>query len=173
MSSGVERLFADRVRGLPAEARLPLLIAAADDTGKPDAVAAAARRLGSDLAALDSAEEDGLIRVGAAEIRFRHPLVRSAIYGTATFAERRAVHRALAETLKDAGEIDRYAWHLAAATLEPDEEVARELEQAAATRAVAERIRCRVGSGRARRRPVSRRRTRRAADSPRPLPMPG
>ena len=132
MSAGVERLFADRVRGLPPETRLPLLIAAADDTGKPDAVAAAARRLGSDLAALDSAEEDGLIRVGAAEISFRHPLVRSAIYGTATFAERRAVHRALAETLKDAGEIDRYAWHLAAATLEPDEEVARELEQAAA-----------------------------------------
>jgi predicted ATPase len=66
MSAGVERLFADRVRRLPAETRLPLLIAAADDTGKPDAVAAAARRLGSDLAALDSAEEDGLIRVGAA-----------------------------------------------------------------------------------------------------------
>ena len=132
MSAGVERLFADRVRGLPAEARLPLLVAAADDTGKPDAVAAAARRLGTDLAALDSAEEDGLIRVGAAEITFRHPLVRSAIYGTATFAERRAVHRALAQTFKDAGEIDRYAWHLAAATLEPEEEVARELEQAAA-----------------------------------------
>jgi DNA-binding CsgD family transcriptional regulator len=132
MSAGVERLFADRVRGLPAEARLPLLVAAADDTGKPDAVAAAARHLGSDLAALDSAEEDGLLRVGAAEITFRHPLVRSAIYGTATFAERRAVHRALAETFKDAGEVDRYAWHLAAATLEPDEVVASELEHAAA-----------------------------------------
>ena len=132
MSAGVERLFADRVRGLPLETRLPLLIAAADDTGRPDAVAAAARRLGSDVAALDSAEEDGLVRVGAAEVSFRHPLVRSAIYGTATFAERRAVHRALAETLKDAGEIDRYAWHLAAATLEADEDVARELEQAAA-----------------------------------------
>ena len=118
MSSGVERLFADRVRDLPADARLPLLIAAADDTGRPDAVAAAARRLGSDLAALESAEEAGLVRVEAAEIRFRHPLVRSAIYGTATFAERRAVHRALAETLNDRGEIDRYAWHLAAATLE-------------------------------------------------------
>jgi DNA-binding CsgD family transcriptional regulator len=131
MSSGVERLFADRVRGLPEEARLPLLIAAADDTGRPDAVAAAAARLGSDLAALSSAEEDGLVRVAAGEIRFRHPLVRSAIYGTTTFAERRAVHRALAETLRDAGEIDRYAWHLAAATLEPDEDVARELEQAA------------------------------------------
>ncbi len=131
MSLGVERLFADRVRDLPADARLPLLIAAADDTGRPDAVAAAARRLGSDLAALESAEEVGLVRVEAAGIQFRHPLVRSAIYGTATFAERRAVHLALAETLKDAGEIDRYAWHLAAATLEPDEEVARELEQAA------------------------------------------
>src|SRR5688500_12122486 len=131
MSSGVERLFADRVRALPADARLLLLIAAAEDTGRPDAVAAAARRLGSDLAALESAEEAGLVRVEAAEIRFRHPLVRSAIYGTARFAQRRAVHRALAETLMDAGEIDRYAWHLAAATLEPDEEVARELEQAA------------------------------------------
>src|SRR5918993_1371601 len=131
MSSGVERLFADRVRDLPADARLLLLIAAAEDTGRPDAVAAAARRLGSDLAALESAEEAGLVRVEAAEIRFRHPLVRSAIYGTARFAQRRAVHRALAETLMDAGEIDRYAWHLAAATLEPDEEVARELEQAA------------------------------------------
>src|SRR5215210_7639247 len=119
MSSGVERLFADRVRDLPADARLLLLIAAA------------ARSLGSDLAALESAEEAGLVRVEAAEIRFRHPLVRSAIYGTARFAQRRAVHRALAETLLDAGEIDRYAWHLAAATLEPDEEVARELEQAA------------------------------------------
>jgi DNA-binding CsgD family transcriptional regulator len=131
MSSGVERLFADRVRDLPADARLLLLIAAAEDTGRPDAVAAAARRLGSDLAALESAEEAGLVRVEAAEIRFRHPLVRSAIYGTARFAQRRAVHHALAETLMDAGEIDRYAWHLAAATLEPDEEVARELEQAA------------------------------------------
>src|SRR5215207_6148422 len=50
MSSGVERLFADRVRDLPADARLLLLIAAAEDTGRPDAVAAAARRLGSDLA---------------------------------------------------------------------------------------------------------------------------
>src|SRR5215208_2608730 len=131
MSSGVERLFADRVRDLPADARLLLLIAAAEDTGRPDAVAAAARRLGSDLTALESAEEAGLVRVEAAEIRFRHPLVRSAIYGTARFAQRRAVHRALAETLMDAGEIDRYAWHLAAATLEPDEEVARQLEQAA------------------------------------------
>ena len=132
MSAGVERLFADRVRALPPETRLPLLIAAADDTGRSDAVAAAARRLGSDLAALDRAEDERLIRVGATEISFRHPLVRSAIYGTATFGERHSIHRALAETLKEAGEIDRYAWHLASATLEPDEDVARELEQAAA-----------------------------------------
>ena len=132
MSAGVERLFADRVRDLPEQTRLLLLVAAAEDTGRPDVIAGAAKRLGADIAALEPAEQAGLIRVDASEVRFRHPLIRSAVYGTTTFAERSAVHRALADTLKQSGEVDRYAWHLAAATLEPDETVAAELEQAAA-----------------------------------------
>jgi DNA-binding CsgD family transcriptional regulator len=131
MSAGVEARFADQVRELPPSARLLLLVAAADDTGRPDVIAGAARHLDSDSAALDAAERAGLIRVDTGEVRFRHPLIRSAVYGTATFAERGAVHRALAEVLRQGGEIDRYAWHRAAATLEPDEGVAAELEEAA------------------------------------------
>jgi len=131
MSAGVEGRFADQVRELPAPARLLLLVAAADDTGRPDVIAGAARRLDSDFGALDAAERAGLIRVDAAEVRFRHPLIRSAVYGTTTFTERGAVHRALADVLREGGEIDRYAWHRAAATLEPDEAVAAELEEAA------------------------------------------
>ena len=120
------------VRDLPEQTRLLLLVAAAEDTGRPDVIAGAAKRLRADIAELEPAEQADLIRVDASEVRFRHPLIRSAVYGTTTFAERRAVHQALADTLKESGEVDRYAWHQAAATLEPDEVVAAELEQAAA-----------------------------------------
>jgi DNA-binding CsgD family transcriptional regulator len=131
MSAGVEGRFADQVRELVSATRLLLLVAAADDTGRPDVIAGAARQLDCDFDRLDDAERAGLIRIDAAEVRFRHPLIRSAVYGTATFTERAAVHRALADVLRQAGEIDRYAWHRAAATLEPDEAVATELEEAA------------------------------------------
>jgi DNA-binding CsgD family transcriptional regulator len=131
LSTGVERLFAERVRALAPGTQQLLVVAAADDTAKPEVVLAAAERLELDVSALDAAEQADLVRVDALEVRFRHPLVRSAIYGTAPFSARRAAHTALAEVLNEAGEIDRYAWHPAAAALGHDEEVARELEQAA------------------------------------------
>ena len=64
-----------------------------------------------------------------AGLRFSHPLVRSAIYHTAPFAQRAAAHRQLASALHD--QPDRRAWHLAAAALHPDEEVASLLEATA------------------------------------------
>jgi len=78
---------------------------------------------------LAPAEAAGLVHLEGAELRFRHPLVRSAVYQSADIARRRATHAALAEVLS--GQPDRRAWHAAAATLGPAEEVASELEQLA------------------------------------------
>src|ERR671910_584231 len=131
LSAGVERLFADRVATLPDETRTLLLVAAADDTGPADVIFGAASRLGVDSGALEAAERVELVRVEGGELRFRHPLVRSAIYGTAMLSERHSAHRALAEVLKTRGEDDRFAWHLAAATVGPDPTVVAELARAA------------------------------------------
>jgi DNA-binding CsgD family transcriptional regulator len=110
---------------LPESAQEALLLAAVADS--PDLTAAAVPGLTAD--ALAPAEKAGLIRVDISGPHFTHPLVRSAVYHAAPFAERAAAHRKIADTLR--GQPDRYAWHLAAAALEPDEHVATLLEETA------------------------------------------
>ena len=107
-----------RYAALPRAARAALLLAAAADS--PDLTAAAIP--GLTAGALAPAEAAGLIRLDSPGPQFTHPLVRSAVYHAAPFAERAAAHRKVADALRD--QPDRYAWHLAAAALEPDEHVA-------------------------------------------------
>jgi DNA-binding CsgD family transcriptional regulator len=131
LTDGVEGAFLERVRRLPADAQTLLLVAAADDSGRQATVTTAAATLGAGAAALEAAEAAGLVRVQAAVLRFRHPLVRSAVYQAASSSQRRQAHRALARTLDREGDADRRAWHLAAAAVEPDEGVVGELDAAA------------------------------------------
>jgi DNA-binding CsgD family transcriptional regulator len=130
LSQRVERVFLERVRRLPEDAQQALRVAAAEDTGDVATVMRAATALGVEAAALDQAEEVGLISIRGGRIDFRHPLVRSAVYQASSSTERRAAHRALAEAIAG-GDEDRRVWHRAAAALGPDEEVAAALEAAA------------------------------------------
>jgi DNA-binding CsgD family transcriptional regulator len=125
----LEESFQRRLEALPDQARLFLLVAAAEPVGDPLLVWRAAERLGIEGLAAD-ADTGGLLTI-AESVTFRHPLVRSAVYRSAPVEQRRAVHMALAEATNRKVDPDRRAWHLAAATLGPDEEVARELEQSA------------------------------------------
>ncbi|WP_084510690.1 ATP-binding protein [Nocardia lijiangensis] len=121
------RAFAAQVATLPADTRHALLVSAAADSTDQAVGKAVLPPAGAQV--WRPAEEAGLIRVGPGRIEFRHPLVRSAIYGAAPASVRRQVHLDLAEALSD--DIVRRAWHLSVATVEPDEEVAQIIEQAA------------------------------------------
>jgi DNA-binding CsgD family transcriptional regulator len=139
LTRGVQRLFLDRVSGLPEPTQALLLVVAADDTGQLSTIMRAAGSLGVGEDALAPAEQAGVISVLGTTLELRHPLVRSAVYGRAASTERRAVHLALAKALDGELELDQRAWHRATAASGPDSEVADELEQAA------ERARLRSG----------------------------
>jgi DNA-binding CsgD family transcriptional regulator/tetratricopeptide (TPR) repeat protein len=126
----LEAHYQRRGAGLPEATRRLLLLAAADPTGDAALVWRAGRRLGITADALVPAQEADLLDIRA-QVRFRHPLVRSAIYRSASRADRRAVHRALADAVDARVDPDARAWHRAAATAEPDEDVASELVRSA------------------------------------------
>jgi DNA-binding CsgD family transcriptional regulator len=128
--SRIEQGFRRRLEALPADTRSLMLVAAAEPTGDPVLVWRAAGRLGIPASAAEAAQTDGLLRT-ATRVRFRHPLVRSAVYSAASLPERRAAHQALAEATDRDRDPDRRAWHLAAAAPGPDEEVVTELERSA------------------------------------------
>src|SRR3954447_8126097 len=131
IGADLKRSFLERVALLAPDSRAALLFVAAAGTGDSTAVSHAARSAGVELRMLAPAEAAGFVRMGASGVEFRHPLVRSAIYGGAGQDERRAVHRALADALGDEAHADRRAWHLAAASVGPDGGVADDLERSA------------------------------------------
>jgi hypothetical protein len=129
--SRIERSFQRRLQSLPGETQRLLLTAAAEPVGDVTLLWRAAELLGIGAQAAAPAEAAGLIDIGP-RVRFRHPLVRAAVYRAAAVPERRDVHRALAEATRPDTDPDRRAWHQAHAAPGPDEAVAGELERSAA-----------------------------------------
>src|SRR4051794_30657333 len=130
LSGRIEERFLERLGRLPDDTKRLLLVAAAEPLGDRLLLWSAAERLGITGPVLEPAGAGGVIE-GDSRGRFRHPLVRSAVYRAATPQERRQVHRALADATDAQVDPDRHAWHLAEAASGPDEDVAAELERAA------------------------------------------
>jgi len=126
----IEESYVHRVQSLPADTRKLLLVAAAEPVGDAALFLRVAARLGIAVDALGPAEAGGLIEFGP-RMRFHHPLVRSAAYRAADMADRRAIHRALADATDPQSDPDRRAWHAANAATGPDDAVAAELEASA------------------------------------------
>jgi len=120
--------FLRLVRGLPPDAQEFTLLASADPGGESGQLWRAAARAGIDPdAASAETASAGVLQFPGNSVRFRYPLLRSAVYHGASAADRRRAHRALAET----GDSELRSWHLAAAAIVPDEELAAELQRTA------------------------------------------
>jgi DNA-binding CsgD family transcriptional regulator len=131
MAAQVESHYVRRVRALPELTQRLMLLAATDAVGDVATIWRAAARLGIGPDAAAAAALEHLLDIGAG-VRFHHPLVRSAVYGSASEEERQTAHRALAEATDPDSDADRRAWHQAHATSGPDDEIADELERSAA-----------------------------------------
>jgi DNA-binding CsgD family transcriptional regulator len=132
LTQRLEHAFAARVEELPPTTKTQLLIAALNDSDDlSEALAASAAMAGEADAvhSLEVAAQGGLIDLDAVDVRFRHPLMRSAVAQVASGAERRAVHAVLAQVLT--AHPDRRAWHRAASIVGADDDVAMELEATA------------------------------------------
>jgi DNA-binding CsgD family transcriptional regulator len=131
LTARLEEAFAMQQSELPRATRSLLVVAATDDghiVGEILNAAAVLEGVAMTVDAFTPAVTAKLVRIEGTELRFRHPLVRSAIYQAASPAQRQAAHRALYEVI---GDPDRRVWHRAAASLGPDEEVAEQLDEAA------------------------------------------
>lgn len=128
ISEELSQAFLGRAATLDESARTALLVAAVDGSDLPT-LSTACRLLGLTGPLLDAAEGLGLLTVDSGQVRFRHPLVRSAVYAAADPALRRQVHRALAAALPPT-QTHRIAWHRAAAAVAPDEPTAALLDRA-------------------------------------------
>ncbi|WP_344812520.1 LuxR family transcriptional regulator [Microlunatus aurantiacus] len=122
--------YVRQVRLLPGSVRTWLLIAAADSTGNLELIGRAARQVGIAASAGDAADQARLVDLGQV-IRFRHPLVRAAVYNAASGTERRRAHGALSAAAADLGLSDLEAWHAAKAQVGTNAAVARRLERVA------------------------------------------
>lgn len=130
VSARIEDTYLRQYHALPEQTRTLMLLAAAEPAGEATWLWSAAARLGIGVDAAVPAETVGLISLDG-RIRFRHPLVRSAIYRDAPLSERRRVHDVLGQAITDPSAAEYRAWHRAHAAPAPDEHLASELIYAA------------------------------------------
>ena len=126
----LEELYVRQVRQLPPAVQIWLLLAAADSTGNLDLLREAAHQLGIDENTGEVADRARLVDVDRV-VRFRHPLIRAAVYNAASGAERRRAHRAVSAAASALGQPDAAAWHAAKAQLGTNVTVAAQLERVA------------------------------------------
>lgn len=131
LSSRLRAAFQHQIKRLPAATQTALLLAAADDGGELGPILRAAADLGLSEDPLEAAERAGLVQTNGLNLTIRHPLVRSALYESATSAQRRRAHAALAAAYSEDEHADRRLWHRSLATLVADAEIAAELEASA------------------------------------------
>jgi hypothetical protein len=130
LAGRIEQSFLRQIAPLPETTRRLLLLAAAEPVGDSALLWRAAERLGISVGAAGPAETAGLLTI-AAQVTFRHPLVRSAVYQAASDGDRRRVHRAIAEATDPVTDPDRRAWHNAQTATGRDEGIAAELDRSA------------------------------------------
>jgi DNA-binding CsgD family transcriptional regulator len=130
LSGRIEQGFRRQIAALPAQTRRLMQLAAADPVGDQALLCRAAQLLGIPAQAAAQAADAGLLNFGTGT-RFRHPLVRSAAYRSASPQDRQRAHRALAEVTNPQTDPELRAWHRAQATSGPDNDIATELERSA------------------------------------------
>ncbi|TCK22445.1 helix-turn-helix transcriptional regulator [Pseudonocardia endophytica] len=129
--SRVLRMFSEQVAALPQRTRDLLVTIAADTSGDPGVVLDAGAGLGCTAVDLEPAESGNLVVLAGGRLDFRHPMIRSAVYQEAPLQTRLRVHAELARVFGTQGNVCQRAWHLAASTTGPDDEVAAALENSA------------------------------------------
>lgn len=133
LTERLERAFSSRLSDLPEAARTLLFVAAENDETSLHEIISAGEAMSGDRLSVDAmspAIAAGLIEIDATQVRFRHPLVRSAMHQAADLATRQRIHAALAATIQD--QTDRRLWHRAAATIGADDELANDYDRMAA-----------------------------------------
>jgi tetratricopeptide (TPR) repeat protein len=123
LTTRLERAFASRLRDLGPETRAALLAAALDSRASLNEIAGSS---GQSLASLQPAVDGDLVEIADDGVRFRHPLIRSAVRQAASAQQILEMYRALAEVVADP---ERQLWHRAMAAKETDENIASALAQ--------------------------------------------
>jgi len=123
LTARLDRAFANRLSELAPSTRAALLAAALDSRASLDEIARSSR---AGVESLQPAVDADLVGIADDGVRFRHPLIRSAVRQAASAQQILEMYKALGEVVADP---ERQLWHRAMSANGPDENIASALEQ--------------------------------------------